>query len=141
MASHDLGNTSTQFSEQLPERFPELMGAHMKNVHLPLHSRSFFFGGGGGLRAQEKNSMSLIRLCCFFFSFLFLPSLLIILFFSCFFSALSPFKLCIFSCYSCLGQLSLTGFLMLSVTLSGLDAHIVIVQSRGNQSNICIVGL
>ena len=25
-----------QFSEQLPERFPELMGTHMKDFHLPL---------------------------------------------------------------------------------------------------------
>ena len=31
-----------QFSEQLPERFPELMGTHMKDFHLPLHSRSVF---------------------------------------------------------------------------------------------------
>ena len=31
-----------QFSEQLPQRFPELMGTHMKDFHLPLHSRSIF---------------------------------------------------------------------------------------------------
>ena len=29
-----------QFSEQLPERFPELMGTHMKYFHLPMHSRT-----------------------------------------------------------------------------------------------------
>ena len=29
-----------QFSEQLPERFPELMGSHMEAFHLPQHSRS-----------------------------------------------------------------------------------------------------
>ena len=40
MASHDLSNMKPQFSEQLPERFPELMGTHMKDFHLPLHSRS-----------------------------------------------------------------------------------------------------
>ena len=38
MASHDLSNVS----EQLPERFSELMGTHMKDFHLPLHSRSVF---------------------------------------------------------------------------------------------------
>ena len=32
-----------QFAEPLPERFPKLMGTHMKDFHLPLHSRSAFF--------------------------------------------------------------------------------------------------
>ena len=31
-----------QFSEQLPERFPELTGTRMKDFHLPLLSRSVF---------------------------------------------------------------------------------------------------
>ena len=31
-----------QFSEQLSERFPELVGARMKDFHLPFHSRSVF---------------------------------------------------------------------------------------------------
>ena len=41
-----------QFSEQLPERFPELVGTHMKDFHLPLHSRSVFqeFGWSPRLR-------------------------------------------------------------------------------------------
>ena len=31
-----------KFSEQLPERVPELVGTHMKDSHLPQHSRSVF---------------------------------------------------------------------------------------------------
>ena len=31
-----------QFSEQLPEWFPEFMGTHMKYFHLPMHSRRVF---------------------------------------------------------------------------------------------------
>ena len=38
-----------QSSEQLPERFPELMGTHMKDFHLPLHSRSVFQALGWSL--------------------------------------------------------------------------------------------
>ena len=41
-ASHDLSNTEPQFSEQLSEQFPELMGTRPKDFHLPLHSRSVF---------------------------------------------------------------------------------------------------
>ena len=32
-----------EFSEQLPERFPEFMGTHMKDFHVPLHSQSVFY--------------------------------------------------------------------------------------------------
>ena len=42
-----------KFSEQLPEWFPELMGTHMKDLHLPLHSRSVFFKNWGGPHAPE----------------------------------------------------------------------------------------
>ena len=39
LASHDLrAIRKPQFSEQFPEQLPELMGAHMKYFHLPLHS-------------------------------------------------------------------------------------------------------
>ena len=43
------------FSEQLPERFPEFMGTHMKDFHLPMHSRSVFFVEKhfGGPRAPD----------------------------------------------------------------------------------------
>ena len=37
-----LGIRKPQFSEQLPERFSELMETHMKYFHLPMHSRSVF---------------------------------------------------------------------------------------------------
>ena len=44
MASHDLSNAkpALQFSEQLSERFPELLRTHPKDLNLPLRSRSFF---------------------------------------------------------------------------------------------------
>ena len=51
-----------QFSQQLPERFPELMGTHMKDLHLPLHSWSFFFKNWGGpARAPESQSLKRVR--------------------------------------------------------------------------------
>ena len=53
MASHDLCNAKPQFSEQLPERCPELMGTHMEDVHLPMHSRSVFFLLGWSPRARS----------------------------------------------------------------------------------------
>ena len=31
-----------QFSEQLSEQFPEMVGTQLQDFHLPLHSRSFF---------------------------------------------------------------------------------------------------
>ena len=40
MASHDLSIRKPQFSEQLPERFPELVRTHIKDFYLPLRSRS-----------------------------------------------------------------------------------------------------
>ena len=44
-----------QFSEQLPERFPEMMGTRMKSFHLPFHSRSVFFQESGwSPRARAK---------------------------------------------------------------------------------------
>ena len=39
-----------EFSEQLPERFPELMGTHMKDFHLPLH-----WGFQRGVFARGEN--------------------------------------------------------------------------------------
>ena len=42
-----------QFSEQLPERSPELVGTHMKDLHLPLHSRSVFRELGWPPRGRE----------------------------------------------------------------------------------------
>ena len=54
MASHDLGNAKPQFSEQLLERFLEMVGTHMKDFHLPLHSRSFSFKNWGGPRAPDS---------------------------------------------------------------------------------------
>ena len=42
MASHDLSSTKTRILGATPERFPELMGTHTKDFHLPLHSRSVF---------------------------------------------------------------------------------------------------
>ena len=42
-----------QFSEQLPERFPELMGTHMEDFHLPMHSRSVFLSKIGVVTARQ----------------------------------------------------------------------------------------
>ena len=47
-----------QFSEQLPERFPELVGTHMKDFHLPLHSRSAFSRIGVGPARQSLVTLS-----------------------------------------------------------------------------------
>ena len=43
-----------EFSEQLPERFPELMGTRMKDFHLPWHSRSVFSRIGVVPARQKK---------------------------------------------------------------------------------------
>ena len=50
-----------QLSEQLPEPILELMGTHMKDFHLTLHSRSVFFKNWGGPHAPEN------RRCLLFF--------------------------------------------------------------------------
>ena len=44
-----------QFSEQLPERFSDVMGTHMKDFHLPLHSRSVV-SRIGVVPARKKSS-------------------------------------------------------------------------------------
>ena len=51
-----------QFSEQLPERFPELMGTHMKDFNLPMYSRSVFFKNCGGPRTSEYWDVTRLRL-------------------------------------------------------------------------------
>ena len=42
MASHDLSNTKTTILGATPRAIPEWVGTHMKDLHLPQHSRSFF---------------------------------------------------------------------------------------------------
>ena len=43
-----------QFSEQLSERFPELLRTRTKDFHLPLHSRSVF-SRIGAIPARQRN--------------------------------------------------------------------------------------
>ena len=52
-----------QFSEQLPERFPELMGTHMKNYICPSILGAFFQELGWTLRATTKNPKHFSNSC------------------------------------------------------------------------------
>ena len=42
LASHDLCNVKTTILGATPGAIPELMGTHMKDFHVPMHSRSVF---------------------------------------------------------------------------------------------------
>ena len=54
-----------QFSEQLPEPFPELMGTYLKDFHLPQHSRRFFSRIGWSPRArfETKSKTNKTNVC------------------------------------------------------------------------------
>ena len=55
MASHNLSNTKTKILEATPGVIPGIDGTHMKDFHLPQHSRSVFSRIGVGPRAPEFN--------------------------------------------------------------------------------------
>ena len=88
MASRDLCNAKTTVLGATPKRFPELMGTHMKDFHLPMHSRRFFSNIGVVPRLlkhaiadfqrvpNEDPAKSGLRLTCCSSSYL-LPSLVL----------------------------------------------------------------